>query len=69
MTTILKMFGTGQITLPKAWRRQFKTSQFIAHTEGKSLIIEPLELEDSTRGLLTQNPSLAFLKEEPDLYE
>ncbi len=69
MTTILKMFGTGQVTLPKAWRKQFKTHQFVAHTLGKKLIIEPLDLERSELTLLTDNPSLSFLKEEPDLYE
>ena len=69
MTVTLKMFGTGQITLPKSWRKQFKTTQFIARTEGRRLIIEPLDLEDVETGLLTKNPSLAFLKEEPDLYE
>ena len=69
MTVTLKMFGIGQITLPKVWRKQFKTTQFVARTEGKRLIIEPLDLEDTETALLTQNPSLAFLKEEPDLYE
>lgn len=69
MTTMLKMFGTGQVTLPKEWRKKFKTTQFLARMEGRRLIIEPVELDDAETGLLTHNPSLAFLKEEPDLYE
>ena len=69
MTAILKMFGTGQITLPKNWRKQFNTDRFLARTDGNRLVIEPLDLDDPETGLLTQNPSLAFLKEEPDLYE
>ena len=69
MTTTLKMFGTGQVTLPKAWRERFQTRRFIARAEGKRLVIEPLDLEAPETALLTRNPSLAFLKEEPDLYE
>ncbi len=69
MTTTLKMFGTGQITLPKAWRNRFKTRQFVAREEGRRLVIEPLDLEGDEAALLTHNPSLAFLKDEPDLYE
>jgi len=69
MTAILKMFGTGQITLPKSWRKQFKTDRFLARSDGKRLVIEPLGLDDPETGLLIQNPPLAFLKEEPDLYE
>ncbi len=42
MTTILKMFGTGQITLPKVWRKQFKTHRFVARTEGKHVVIATL---------------------------
>lgn len=69
MTTILKMFGSGQVILPKAWRKQFQTKRFIARVERKCLVIEPLDLEAPETALLTRNPSPAFLKEEPDLYK
>lgn len=38
----LKMFNTGQITLPKAWRSQFDTLHFIAEQTDKGLLIKPI---------------------------
>jgi bifunctional DNA-binding transcriptional regulator/antitoxin component of YhaV-PrlF toxin-antitoxin module len=43
MTYTLSMFNTGQVTLPKSYRDQFKTNIFVARTKGKKLIIEPIE--------------------------
>jgi bifunctional DNA-binding transcriptional regulator/antitoxin component of YhaV-PrlF toxin-antitoxin module len=45
-STILKLFGTGQITLPKKWRTKFKTTHFKAVMEEDKLIITPLEEEE-----------------------
>ncbi len=42
MITTLKIFGTGQITLPKAWREQYKTDHFVAQETSQGLLIKPL---------------------------
>jgi hypothetical protein len=42
MITTLKLFGTGQITLPKAWRDKFKTEHFIAQETSQGLLIKPM---------------------------
>lgn len=41
--TILKLFGTGQVTLPKKWRKKFNTTHYKAVAEGDKLIITPME--------------------------
>ena len=38
----LKLFNTGQITLPKSWRKRFKTKNFIAKETKDGLLIQPL---------------------------
>lgn len=40
--TILKMFGTGQITIPKEWREKFKTNEFFAVLKKDSIVIKPV---------------------------
>jgi hypothetical protein len=45
-TYTLKLFNTGQITLPKAWRDKQKTKHFIARETKKGLLIEPIKDED-----------------------
>ncbi|MDD3862199.1 MAG: AbrB/MazE/SpoVT family DNA-binding domain-containing protein [Candidatus Gracilibacteria bacterium] len=42
MITTLKLFGTGQITIPKAWREKYKTNQFVAQETPHGLLIKPL---------------------------
>lgn len=42
-STILKVFGTGQVTLPKKWRNKFRTKHFKALMDGKKIILEPIE--------------------------
>ena len=42
MITTLKLFGTGQITLPKVWREKFNTEHFIAQETSQGLLIKPL---------------------------
>ena len=42
MIKLLKLFGTGQITLPKQWRNKFKTTHFIAEETPRGLLIKPL---------------------------
>lgn len=56
MTHTLSMFNSGQITLPKKWRSQFKTKKFIAVERDGALIIRPLEIkEDTPEELLNEN--------------
>ncbi len=47
MNYTLKLFNTGQITLPKKWRSQFHTKNFIAEETDQGLLIKPL-LNDKT---------------------
>ncbi len=47
MIYTLSMFNTGQITLPKAWRKKFKTAKFIAEETKNGLLIKPL-MKDET---------------------
>jgi bifunctional DNA-binding transcriptional regulator/antitoxin component of YhaV-PrlF toxin-antitoxin module len=42
-STILKMFGTGQVTLPKKWRKKFDTLHFKASMDGKKIVLEPID--------------------------
>lgn len=44
----LKLFNTGQVTLPKAWRKKFKTKVFLAKETKDGLLIQPLEKSDIT---------------------
>ncbi len=45
MDTVLKTFGTGQVTLPKKWRMQFKTNHYKAIIKGQNLTLSPIENE------------------------
>ncbi|OGJ49217.1 hypothetical protein A2335_05060 [Candidatus Peregrinibacteria bacterium RIFOXYB2_FULL_32_7] len=53
----LKLFGKGQITLPKFWRDKYDTDNFIAEETAQGLLIKPLvkvnyyELSDDNFGL------------------
>lgn len=40
--TTAKIFGTGQITLPKAWRDKVKANIFIVEEVSQGLLIKPL---------------------------
>jgi bifunctional DNA-binding transcriptional regulator/antitoxin component of YhaV-PrlF toxin-antitoxin module len=44
-STILTLFGTGQVTLPKKWRDQFNAKHFQATIQGKTLTLKPIEQE------------------------
>ena len=46
MSKILQATSRGQVTLPKAWRDQYKTSYFISEIQGATLVIKPLMQED-----------------------
>jgi hypothetical protein len=46
MIYTLKLFNTGQITLPKVWRSKFKTKNFIAQETKDGLLIKPLVKDD-----------------------
>jgi bifunctional DNA-binding transcriptional regulator/antitoxin component of YhaV-PrlF toxin-antitoxin module len=39
----LKIFGTGQVTLPKEWRSKYDTDQFMAIETPQGLLIKPIE--------------------------
>ena len=45
MTHTLKLFNTGQITLPKVWRSKYNTKNFIAIETDEWLLIKPLREE------------------------
>lgn len=47
---ILKSFGTGQITLPKAWRSQFTLPYFHAQIQKRSILISPVS-DDNILGV------------------
>lgn len=57
MITPLKLFGKGQITLPKIWRDKFDTKLFVAEEVSEGLLIKPLvekyyyEIDESNFGL------------------
>ena len=38
----LKLFNSGQVTLPKKWRDQFDTDLFIAEETKEGLLIKPI---------------------------
>lgn len=42
MISALKIFGTGQITLPKEWRDKVQTMYFIAEETPRGLLLKPL---------------------------
>ncbi len=44
MEYTLKSFNTGQVTLPKKWREQYSTKNFIATETENGLLIQPLEV-------------------------
>lgn len=41
-TYTLKLFNTGQVTLPKKWRKKYRTKNFIAQETKNGLLIQPL---------------------------
>jgi len=46
--TIQKTTSKGQITLPKAWRGQFKTAHFALKWQEDHLTIKPVDIEQIT---------------------
>lgn len=46
MIYTLKVFNTGQITLPKKWRDKFTTKNFIAEETPEGLLIKPIEKDE-----------------------
>lgn len=47
-TYTLSMFNTGQITLPKAWRKKHNTKKFVAEeTADGGLLIHPLKKDET----------------------
>jgi len=50
--TILKQFGSGQITIPKKWRGDAKEAFWRARQKGREIVLEPVDEEaifDATR--------------------
>lgn len=54
---ILKSFGTGQITLPKKWRSQFRSPYFRARVSKQALVISPVD-EDNILGVEETNEKI-----------
>ncbi len=46
MPKILQATSRGQVTLPKAWRDQYKTQYFTTEVQGATLVIKPLIQEN-----------------------
>ena len=49
MNHTLKLFNTWQITLPKKWREQFNTNNFIAEEKENWLLIKPILSEEKSK--------------------
>ena len=45
-TTIIKQFGSGQITIPKEWRKKIKAHNFRASIKGRVVTLSPLDEKD-----------------------
>ncbi len=45
MTTIVKATSKGQITIPIAWRKRFKTDRFLVQIKDSHLEIKPIDLD------------------------
>ena len=45
MTTIVKSTTKGQITIPVAWRKRFKTDRFLIEIKDTYLKIKPIDLD------------------------
>ncbi|MBI2448301.1 AbrB/MazE/SpoVT family DNA-binding domain-containing protein [Candidatus Microgenomates bacterium] len=45
-TFTLKVFNTGQVTLPKTWRDKVATKHFLAEETEEGLLIKPLKKEE-----------------------
>ena len=43
MNYTLKLFNTGQVTLPKKWRERYNTKLFLAEETSEGLLIRPVE--------------------------
>ncbi|MDD3303236.1 MAG: AbrB/MazE/SpoVT family DNA-binding domain-containing protein [Candidatus Gracilibacteria bacterium] len=46
MNHTLKLFNTGQVTLPKSWRNKYNTKVFLAEETDKGLLIKPIIKDD-----------------------
>ena len=55
-TFTLKLFNTGQITLPKLWREKFSTEHFLAKETKDGLLIKPL-VENEEDAVFYENKS------------
>ena len=55
MNHTLKLFNTGQITLPKKWREQFDTQNFIAEEKENWLLIKPILSEKKSKTYFYDN--------------
>ena len=47
MVHTLKLFNTGQVTLPKKWRDKQNTKNFIAEETPEGLLIKPIQRNHS----------------------
>lgn len=59
----LKLFNTGQITLPKSRREQHKTNLFIAEETTQGLLIKPILSQNENETKSVENFISAFKKQ------
>lgn len=45
-TYTLKLFNTGQVTLPKEWRNKWNTKNFLAEDTEEGLLIKPIQKDE-----------------------
>ncbi|MDP2690784.1 MAG: AbrB/MazE/SpoVT family DNA-binding domain-containing protein [bacterium] len=45
-TYTLKLFNTGQVTLPKSWREKHNTKNYVAKETKEGLLIQPLGMSE-----------------------
>ena len=55
MTYTLKLFNTGQITLPKKWREKYNVKNFIAIETEEWLLVKPLLEEKKSKTYYYEN--------------
>jgi len=55
MTYTLKLFNTGQVTLPKKWREKYNVKNFIAIEKEDWLLIKPLIEEKKSKTYYYEN--------------
>lgn len=64
----LKMFNTGQVTIPKKWRNQFQTARFTATETSSWLLIKPVLEKQYDEKIVAQNLAALLEADEGKLF-